>query len=247
MKTTIVNEAWRVRENADGEVLQAEHSVGTRTIYTQEPPYIKLYIQDVLYMQDMPRGLTNVMYALLKHATFADRGLLIYLPAGLKKKLIEEAWTTKATFDNALSKLCKGQIIKREDVGVYSLNPYFFGRGEWKDIDKIRATWDYDAITELPWQPVRQELRGESDNDENGKTAMESQLTYGPPPYSPAPAWAGFAFSRIASFVCNRHPSFKFSAFIFRTAFLSQLPKTVGLRLFGHGITPQDFHKNILW
>lgn len=154
-KTTIVNEAWRETvDGQTGEILQVEHSEGTRTIYKQEPPYIKLYIQDVLYMQDMPKGLTNVMYALLKNAMFADKGLRIYLPTGLKKELIAEVGTTKAAFDNALSKLCKGQIIKREDVGVYSLNPYFFGRGEWKDIDKIRATWNYDAIKGRTFQAV---------------------------------------------------------------------------------------------
>lgn len=154
-KTTIVNEAWRETiDGKTGELLHLEHSEGTRTIYKQEPPYIKLYIQDVLYMQDMPKGLTNIMYVMLKNATYADKGLRIYLPTGLKKELIEEIGTTKAAFDNALSKLCKGQIIKRESVGVYSLNPYFFGRGEWTDIAKIRATWDYDAIKGRTFQAV---------------------------------------------------------------------------------------------
>lgn len=146
-KTTIVNEAWRETvDGQTGEVLQLEHSEGTRTIYKQEPPYIKLYIQDILYMQDMPKGLTNVVYALLDNALFADKGLRIFLPTGLKKELIEKLGTTRAAFDNALAKLCKGQIIRREGTGVYALNPYFFGKGEWKDIDKLRMTWEYDAI-----------------------------------------------------------------------------------------------------
>lgn len=183
-KTTIVNEAWRETvDGQTGELLQLEHSEGIRTIYKQEPPYIKLYIQDILYMQDMPKGLTNVMYALLENAMYADKGLRIYLPTGLKKELIAKIGTTKAAFDNALSKLCKGQIIRREDVGVYSLNPHFFGRGEWKDIEKIRATWDYDAIKGRTFQAVitrkdgatmvtgGQDEESEGDNEERTDTA----------------------------------------------------------------------------
>lgn len=146
-KATIVNETIRqVIDGQTGELLEVEHSEGTRTIYKQEPSYIKLYIQDLLYMVDMPKGLTNVVYALLENVQFANKGLRIYLPTGLKKELIEKLGTTRAAFDNALTKLCKGQIIRRESVGVYALNPYFFGKGEWKDIDKLRMTWNYDAI-----------------------------------------------------------------------------------------------------
>ena len=154
-KTTIVNEAWRETvDGQTGELLKLEHSEGTRTIYKQEPPYIKLYIQDVLYLKDMPKGLTNVVYALLENAMFADKGLRIYLPTGLKKELISKIGTTKAAFDNALTKLCKGEIIRRVDIGVYELNPFFFGKGEWKDIDRIRATWNYDAIKGRTFQAV---------------------------------------------------------------------------------------------
>lgn len=180
-KTTIVNEAWRETiDGQTGEVLQLEHSEGTRTIIKQEPAYIKLYIQDVLYLRDMPAGLTGVMYALLKEATYADKGLRIYLPTGLKKELIAAVGTTKAAFDNALSKLCKGQIIRRVSTGVYELNPFFFGRGEWKDIDRIRATWDYDSIKGRTFQATvtrkdgTTETMGEPQEESDGEERTDT-------------------------------------------------------------------------
>lgn len=97
-------------------------------------------------MRDMPKGLTNIVYTLLQYATYADKGLRVYLPTGLKNELMGQLGVNRQVFNNSLTKLCKGQIIRRVDTGVYELNPYFFGKGEWKDIDRIRATWEYSAI-----------------------------------------------------------------------------------------------------
>lgn len=145
-KKTIVNEAWRIREDAQGEVLEAEHSVGTRTIHSNEPPFVKMYIADVLYMRDMPKGLTNIVYALLDVATYAKKGLRISISTGFKNEICEQLGIPRQTLNNALVKLCKGKILRRVDTGLYELNPYFFGRGEWKDIDNLRMTWNYDDI-----------------------------------------------------------------------------------------------------
>lgn len=118
----------------------------------QEPPYIKLYMRDVSYMRDMPNGLMKVVYSLTRYANVTDQGLQILLPSGLKNKLSEELGINRKSFNNALTKLCKGKIIRRIDTGVYELNPYLFGKGEWKDIEKIRATWEYDAIKGRTYQ-----------------------------------------------------------------------------------------------
>jgi len=149
MKTTIVNEATLNVVDEDGVIIHQEQSVGTRTIYKQEPPYIKLYLEDILYMADMPKSLSGLTYALAKRATFADKdnGLVIYLNTFLKQQICDECgYEVMQSLNNAINKLCKGNIIKRLGAGTYQLNPYLFGRGEWKDIDKIRTTWNYDAI-----------------------------------------------------------------------------------------------------
>lgn len=149
-KTTIVNEAVREKVDVDtGEIVELEHSVGTRTIYSQEPPFIKLYIADLLYMYDMPKTLTNVLYTLLDYTTFAGKqnGMCIILNSYIKKQILEKCgWDNMRSLNNALTKLAKGNILKRLGDNTYQLNPYFFGRGEWRDIDNIRATWDYNAI-----------------------------------------------------------------------------------------------------
>ena len=42
--------------------------------------------------------------------------------------------------------------MRRLDLGMYQFNPFFFGRGAWKDIANIRATFDYgtgEAVAEI--------------------------------------------------------------------------------------------------
>lgn len=173
-KTKLLTSETTYTTDGQGELLSMEHREVSQTIVRQEPPYIKLYIQDVLYMQDMPKGLTNIVYALLRYANYANQGLQIFLPLGLKNKLIAELDTTKAVFNNALTKLCKGNIIRRVDVGIYELNPYFFGRGEWKDIDKLRMTWNYDEINGKTFQGVITYKDGTSEPTGDAATESES-------------------------------------------------------------------------
>lgn len=150
-KKTIVNQAYIERSTVDvgtGEVkqLDIQRSEGTRTIHSSEPPFVKLYISDILYTYDMPKGLTNVVYALLEQVTYAKKGQLVSISVGLKNQICEQLGMPRQTLNNAITKLVKGHILERVDTGLYRLNPYFFGLGEWKDIDNLRTTWKYDDI-----------------------------------------------------------------------------------------------------
>lgn len=117
-----------------------------------EPPYIKLYIKDLMYMSDMPRHYTNLVYALLKRVSYASDadGMCVTLVPRIKKAICAElGWEKTSSLDNALQKLLKGQIIFRVDRGVFQMNPYLFGKGEWQDISRIRmqVTYDVDGKT----------------------------------------------------------------------------------------------------
>lgn len=140
-----------VVDGQTGEILQeTEHvQTGTKTIRTAEPPYIKLYIEDILYIADMPKSFANLTYELAKRATFAndEEGLCVALTGFIKDKICKACgWDNMRSLNNALAKLTKGNIIKRLGTGTYQMNPFLFGRGEWKDIENIRMTWNYDAI-----------------------------------------------------------------------------------------------------
>ena len=65
----------------------------------------------------------------------------------IKEEICRECgYTNVRSLNNDLTKLVKGCIIKRLGTGTYQLNPHIFGKGEWKDIESIQATWDYNDI-----------------------------------------------------------------------------------------------------
>ena len=136
-----------VVDHATGEVMLSDKT----NIYApgEEPPYIKMYIQDILYTVDMERRYAALMNAMLKRIDYADRenGLCIELTARKKRLILQEiGWKKVQSIDNGVQKLLKGKIIYRVERGVYRFNPYLFGKGDWKSIEKIRMEVNYDDI-----------------------------------------------------------------------------------------------------
>lgn len=114
-----------------------------------EPSYIKLYLQDILYLSDMPKKHSKILYALLKRASYAGEkdGMQVCLSSGLKRMIIKELGMKNiGSIDNALSDLVKGKVLYRLETGVYQFNPYLFGKGDWQDIERLRMEINYDDI-----------------------------------------------------------------------------------------------------
>ena len=114
-----------------------------------EPPFIKLYLQDILYLSDIPKSHENILFELLKRATYANSeyGMTVTLSSGMKK-IIADTLKIKnvRSINNALSELVKGKILTRIATGVYQFNPFFFGKGDWQDVSNLRLQIDYNAI-----------------------------------------------------------------------------------------------------
>lgn len=130
-----------------GEILSQE--INTAYTIPKEPDYIKLYIRDILYLQDMPENLTPFLMSLVKRMTYAssDWGNCVVLNAAIRKVIQKECgYKARQTVYNNTRKLIQGGILKEIVKDVYQLNPYIFGRGEWKDIEKIRAEVSYSKI-----------------------------------------------------------------------------------------------------
>lgn len=137
----------RVVDNATGEITT---DITTVTYPTgDEPPYVKLYIADVLYLRDMPRRYEAITLALLKRVSYAgdEQGLCVSVNRFVKESICKEiGWENTISVDNALQVLMKGEILYRVARGVYRFNPYLFGRGNWADVKRLRMEINYDAI-----------------------------------------------------------------------------------------------------
>jgi len=136
MAKIIREETKSVIDVSTGEVRSEERNQVIQ--FPKEPAYVKLYLDGITRIHDMPSGTSNVLYELLKKMDYEHR---INLNAAVKKRICEIVDYKKQSLDNYLSMLCKNHIFKRVDRGVFEPNPELFGRGDWKDIYKKRQAW----------------------------------------------------------------------------------------------------------
>lgn len=139
IETSVINEQGEIVSKRANKTLS----------WGSEPAYIKLYLQDVLYLSDMPTKHSAVLYELLKRASYAgDKdGMQVIVNASLKRRIAESLnLKNVGSISNVITDLVKGKILYRADVGMYNFNPWLFGKGDWQDIERLRLEINYDDI-----------------------------------------------------------------------------------------------------
>lgn len=154
-KTTLITNTTTV-DYTTGEILNKQEV--THIKRSAEPSYIKLYINTLLTFKELPKTLNPVLIEFLSYMSYADNsqqtgGQLIFINAFMKEEISRKLGNIKInTIDKALSNFVKSGIFKRIGTGTYQVNPNFFGKGEWKDISAIKATFDFntgEVITDI--------------------------------------------------------------------------------------------------
>ncbi len=127
-------------DTTTGEIKEVETTTERQVQIEREPDFIKLYIKDICKLNDIPKTPHRLLNELLKYTSYENK---ILLPSAIKKEIASKLNTSVQVVDNSLSKLTKKEILKRVGTGVYMLNPFFFGKGKWTDIKKVRMVWEY--------------------------------------------------------------------------------------------------------
>ena len=124
-----------------------------------EPNFVKLYIDAVMYISDMPTGVSGVMQCILKRLPYADaeeQGIMINKYT--RTKIAEELGMSEDYVRKSITALVKGKILIHDDTTPrscnYKVNPYIFGRGDWKDIEKLRLHVEFNAKGKTFWGEV---------------------------------------------------------------------------------------------
>ena len=124
----------------DGSLLE-ERKI-TTSFMEREPDYVKLYIKDILRLSDIPNSGNSILYAILKRMTY-NNDIALYAP--VKREIAMELDLKEVTVSKAIELFTNKSILIRKDRGLYIINPYFFGRGKWEEIRKIRLEIVYSA------------------------------------------------------------------------------------------------------
>lgn len=110
----------------------------------KEPPYIKLYLDLLSDINNTPLGTRNVLNCMLKRLQYD--GLVLIRPRVLERIALECDYKGKNKIQqvrNKIAELVRIGILQREDVGTYAVNPYYFGRGDWRKVLSERESGIY--------------------------------------------------------------------------------------------------------
>lgn len=129
-------ETSKVVDSETGEVKQETQTYAWNP--GNEPNYVKVYIDNIMVLAEINGWISKVMYELIKSVSYANKGQYIIVNAGYKRIIAENLGIKAQTVTNAINELAKKNILIRKERGVFQLNPQFFGKGDWKDIAKIR-------------------------------------------------------------------------------------------------------------
>lgn len=131
-----MKKAIEITEVVDYTTGEVKSRTTTKRYRGDEPSYIKLYLQDISYLHGLPTTAGDLMHELLNYVTYGTQEIV--LTATIKKRIADSIGIATKTLDNRLQDLVKKGIIDRVGSGTFTLNPYLFGKGDWKTILELR-------------------------------------------------------------------------------------------------------------
>ena len=147
-----------------GELISSQETV-TMKIPT-EPNFIKLYLDAVMYISYVPTSVSKVMMCILKRLPYADskeQGVIINKYVRLK--IANEIGCSEDYVKKSIIALVKGKLLIHDNSSKrscnYIVNPYVFGKGEWKDIEELRLSVKFNSEGKTFWGEVKKSANQE--------------------------------------------------------------------------------------
>lgn len=137
-KTVLTKLETMTYDAQTGEVF-TEQTLTKRKV-SKEPDFIKLYLNDVMLLSDVPKSKSDILYLLLRKMNYDNE---ITVVASHKRDIANELKCSQINIDKTLSLLVEKGILIRKERGVYVANPRLFGKGNWEDIEELRMSIDY--------------------------------------------------------------------------------------------------------
>ena len=119
-----------------GEVLTEENIFTTK--FQSEPDYVKLYLDDIGMLNDLPKKANTIMLQLAKRMNYDG---VVFVTTSVKKIISKECGCTEQHIANSINMLIRKGIIRRSCRSEYLFNPIYFGKGGWAEICKRRNSW----------------------------------------------------------------------------------------------------------
>lgn len=120
----------------------------------REPDYIKIYTDCMLVFNNMDIALSPFIVAFGRHMTYANGGnpnfrCTVRTDEMVRRDVAEYCGVSDARVKQAIKALVDAevfipiQINGKKKRGIYFVNPWVVGKGEWKDIKALRGQFEF--------------------------------------------------------------------------------------------------------
>ena len=131
-KTTKINEVGEIIETEKEQIIN----------FQKTDDFVMTFTKDLGYLKNLSKGEIVLFFGLLQ---IVNNNNEIILNAGIKKRMSENFDIKLESINVLLSQLVKkNMILKTDEMGVYLLNVFLFGKGKWTDIKKMRMLIEWD-------------------------------------------------------------------------------------------------------
>lgn len=120
-----------------GEILETSTTNVFR--FPSEPPYVKMYLDDICLLVKIPEAQKALLLHLLRRLDYEG---YILLSTRSRREIANTLGIADQTFRNRLTDLVSSGIISKVSTNEYLANPHFFARGEWKSICARRQAFE---------------------------------------------------------------------------------------------------------
>lgn len=122
-----------------GEVILEESKIHSFMI-DKEPDYVKVYLEDISRLKDIPAGMNKVLFELMKSISY-NGVIMAYKP--VKELMCNNMGISMNYLNKCIDEFYKKGILIRYARGVYLADPNLFAKGSWKDIKNLRLVIEY--------------------------------------------------------------------------------------------------------
>lgn len=131
-----------------GEILSGELEKTNRV--GKEPPFIKIYTDCMLVLNNIDAALSAPLIAFCNHLTYANEKTLAFRHIVRTDSMVRADVAARCGVTDAMVKKWVQKFVEceifipivengKKKRGIYYVNPWVIGRGEWKDIKKLRG------------------------------------------------------------------------------------------------------------
>lgn len=128
-----------ILDGESGEIVRRKRI--TSTLVEKEPPHVKIYLEDIAKINDLPPAAAKVLNILVQNMGYNN---MVPMLKPFKEVICRSLDIKMNTLEKVIAVLKEKHILHTFSRGLYILDPYLFAKGRWENIQNLRLIIEYD-------------------------------------------------------------------------------------------------------